>query len=150
MSEEVETGDFDVYLEKLREFFEDEIPFNAHLGMRIEELSRDFARLVVPFKPEYVGDSLRPALHGGVISTLLDTAGGIAAFTTVRPGDRLSTVDLRVDYLRPAKLHDVIAEARVIRSGNRVAVSDIVAYQDDPSAYIATGKGVYNIARQRS
>lgn len=135
------------YLEQLREFFEKGIRFNAFLNMKVEELRPGHAKLRIPFREELIGDPLRPALHGGVVSALLDTAGGIAAFTAVRPGDLLSTVDLRVDYLRPAGLHDLVAVGKVLRIGNRVAVCDIVAYQDDPERHVATGKGVYNVRR---
>jgi uncharacterized protein (TIGR00369 family) len=115
--------------------------------MRVEALEQGFAKISIPFVEHLIGDPMRPALHGGVVSTLLDTTGGIAAFTAVRPGDLLSTVDLRVDYLRPAALRDVVAEGRVIRLGNRVAVCDVMAYQDDPEKPVATGKGVYNVKR---
>lgn len=135
------------YYEGLRRFFEEEIRFNRFLGMKVEALEPGYARLKVPFFEELVGDPFRPALHGGVLSSLADTAGGIAAFTQVRPGDRLSTVDLRIDYLRPAALEDVIAEGRVLRIGNRVAVVDIVVHQGDESRHVATGKGVYNVKR---
>lgn len=135
------------YFDMLRDFFERKILFNAFLQMRVEALEEGFARLTIPFVEHLVGDPYRPALHGGVVSTLLDTTGGIAAFTAVRPGDLLSTVDLRVDYLRPAALLDVVAEGRVIRLGNRVAVCDVVAYQEDREKPVATGKGVYNVKR---
>lgn len=135
------------YFKRLKHFFEKEIRFNAFLRMCVAELGEGYARLEIPYREELIGDPLRPALHGGVVSTLLDTAGGIAAFTSVAPGDLLSTVDLRVDYLRPAGLLDLSAEGRVVRIGNRVAVCDIVAYQDDPEKPVATGKGVYNIKR---
>jgi uncharacterized protein (TIGR00369 family) len=135
------------YLEQLTTLFEKGIRFNAFLNMKVEGLRSGYAKLRVPYREDFIGDPLRPALHGGVVSTLLDTAGGIAAFTSVRPGDVLSTVDLRVDYLRPAGLLDLVAEAKVIRIGNRVAVCDIVAYQDDPERPVATGKGVYNVRR---
>lgn len=140
----------DEYYAQLTKFFEGGIRFNAFLGMKVEELAPGYARLRIPFTDDLIGDPFRPALHGGVVSTLLDTAGGIAAFTSVRPGDRLATVDLRVDYLRPAGLQDLIAEAKVLRIGNRVAVCDIVAFQDDPNRHIATGKGVYNVKRGSS
>ncbi len=135
------------YYAGLRRFFEEEIRFNRFLGMRVEALEEGYARLRVPFSEELVGDPFRPSLHGGVVSSLADTAGGIAAFTCVRPGDRLSTVDLRVDYLRPAALEDLVAEGRVLRIGNRVAVADIVVHQGDPDRHVATGKGVYNVKR---
>jgi len=135
------------HYESLKDFFEQQIRFNAHLGMRIDAMHRGHARVRIPYRQEFLGDPWRPALHGGLVSTIVDTAGGLAAFTAVSPDDRLSTVDLRVDYLRPAGLMDVIADAWVLRVGNRVAVCDVIAYQEDPSVHIATGKGVYNVRR---
>lgn len=142
------TGPLDEsYRATLIRFFEEEIRFNRFLGMKVEELSRGHVKVRIPYREELLGDPDRPALHGGVLSTLLDTAGGLAAFTEIAPGDRLSTVDLRVDYLRPSGEMDLIAEAWVVRVGNKVAVTDVVAYQDDRSVHVGTGKGVYNIRR---
>lgn len=124
------------------------IPFNAFLGIRVDELDRGFARLSIPFRGEYIGDSARPALHGGVISTLIDTAGGAAVWTTVNRLDRVSTIDLRVDYLRPGRAETLVAEARVVRTGNRVGVVTVRAFHESaPSETVADGKAVYNIKR---
>ena len=139
----------DDYYERLKRFFEERIPFNTFLGMTVDKLDDGFARLRVPFFDKLIGDPERPALHGGVVSTLADTAGGIAAYTSVGHGDVLSTVDLRVDYLRPAALKDLIAEAQVLRTGNRMAVCDITVFQDAPHQRVATGKGVYNVKRAK-
>ncbi len=133
--------------EALKLLMEGMIPFNRYLGIVATKLERGFARLEIPFREELVGDMLRPALHGGVLSALADTAGGAAVWTGIEDERaRVSTIDLRIDYLRPAKLERVIAEAHVIRVGNRVGVADVRLFQ--PSAEgdtIATGKGVYNI-----
>ncbi|MBX3263676.1 MAG: hotdog fold thioesterase [Labilithrix sp.] len=133
--------------EALKQVMEEQIPFNRYLGMRLAAAEIGFARLEVPFRDELVGDPLRPALHGGVLSALADAAGGAAVWTGIEDARaRVSTIDLRVDYLRPAKLELVVAEARVVRIGNRVGVADVRLFQ--PSAEsdtIATGKGVYNI-----
>ncbi|MBX3198639.1 MAG: hotdog fold thioesterase [Labilithrix sp.] len=133
--------------EVLKQVMEELIPFNRYLGVRMAAAEAGFARLEVPFRDELVGDPLRPALHGGVLSALADAAGGAAVWTGIEDERaRVSTIDLRIDYLRPAKLELVVAEARVVRIGNRVGVADVRLFQ--PSAEsdtIATGKGVYNI-----
>ena len=134
--------------EELLSFLRDLIPFNKFLGVEFTQATDGFARLELPFRPEFIGDQSRPALHGGVISTLLDTAGGFAAWTKIEITDRLSTIDLRVDYLAPGAPERLIAEARVVRVGNRVAVVDIRCFQpSQPERMVATGKGVYNIKR---
>ncbi len=128
-------------------FFERSIPFNAHLGMKVDHLEAGHCVLRIPFAEHLVGDSRRPALHGGVVSTLADTAGGLAVFSKFPWGEaRVSTVDLRVDYLRPGLAEDVLCEATVLRLGNKVAVTHMVIKQ---GAYIAADcRGVYNVLRE--
>jgi uncharacterized protein (TIGR00369 family) len=130
-------------------FIEELVPFNKYLGMKIPHVEDGLVRMELPFRPEFIGDAARPALHGGVISTLIDTCGGFAVWSRITLEDRVSTIDLRVDYLSPGAPETLIAEARVVRVGNRVAVVDIRAFQpSDPTRTIATGKGVYNIKRK--
>jgi uncharacterized protein (TIGR00369 family) len=134
-------------LDMLRQLMEELIPFNRHLGIKVTLLSEGFTRLELPFRPEFVGDPTRPALHGGLMSTLADTAGGMAIWTTgCDDRTRVSTIDLRVDYLRPGRLATLVAEGQVVRAGNRVGVADVRLFHPDaPDATVATGKGVYNI-----
>ena len=132
----------------LLKFLQDLVPFNRHLGILVAELGEGFARLELPFRPEFIGDQSRPALHGGVISTLIDTSGGFAVWSKIDLTDRVSTIDLRVDYLSPAVADRLIAEATVVRVGNRVAVTDVRCFQPAaPDRVVATGKAVYNIKR---
>lgn len=137
-------------VELIRNFMENQIPFNRYLGIKATELKEGFARLEVPFRPELIGDPLRPAIHGGVLSTLIDTCGGAAAFTLITPPDTLSTIDLRVDYLRPGLQKTLVCEAKVTRLGNYVASVDMMVFHpDEPGVLIATGKGTYNIKRHK-
>jgi len=132
----------------LREMMEKMIPFNRVLGLELTEARSGFARMEVPYRDELIGDPVRPALHGGVISALIDTCGGAACWTEIDVADRLSTVDLRVDYLRPGRKLRIIAEGRVIRMGNHVGVADVIVFHPDaPSELVACGKGVYNLRR---
>src|SRR5688500_1689819 len=128
--------------ELVQAFMGQNIPFNRLLGIEVAELGDGFARLEIPFKPELVGDPFRPALHGGVLSTLIGACGGAAAFTQVSlPVDTLSTIDLRVDYLRPGRLARLAAEATVTRMGNRIASVYIKCFHPEaPDKLIATGK----------
>ena len=125
------------------------IPFHKMLGLRIQTMGEGKARASLPFRPELIGDPLRPAIHGGVIATILDACGGFAVWGNLTMEDRVSTIDLRVDYLAPAGADTLIAEAEVVRVGNRVAVVDIRVWQEqNPTKIVATGKGVYNIRRK--
>jgi uncharacterized protein (TIGR00369 family) len=135
----------------LIDFFEEAIPFNKMLGLKVVELTDTRATIRVPFSEQLIGDPFRPALHGGVTSALADTAGGLAVFRRVGfLTARVSTVDLRVDYYLPARLAEVRAEAEVVRLGNRVGVARILVKQADEAGnevVIGEGKGVYNIYR---
>lgn len=130
-------------------FFEEQIPFNRLLGMRVADLAAGAATLRVPHHPTLVGDPFRPAIHGGVLSALADAAGGLAVFTAVGADDKVSTLDMRVDYLRPARTdQDLRAVASLLRMGNRVAVVEVRILQDDDSLVIARATAVYNIVRR--
>ena len=131
----------------LVQLMEEMIPFNRFLGLKVTHVERGFVRILIPFRDELVGDFMRPAIHGGVISTITDVAGGFAVWTQLdNERGRVSTIDMRVDYLRPGRLLEIIAEARVVRAGNRVGVADVrVFHPDAEDVTIATGKGVYNI-----
>jgi len=136
------------WLERIVHIMNDMIPFNRFLGVRVAEVREGFAALELPFRPDFVGNPLLPALHGGVMSTLLDTCGGAAVWTQIDEADSVSTVDLRVDYLRPGPLADLRCEGIVQRLGNRVGVVDMKLFAvDNPERLIATGKGVYNVRR---
>ena len=131
----------------LTKVMEELVPFNRFLGMRCDEVRTGFVRITIPFRDELVGDPMRPALHGGVLSALADTAGGMAVWTGVTDTrGRVSTIDLRVDYLRPARLFTLSCEATVVRQGNRVGVADMrLFHPDEVDKTVATGKGVYNV-----
>jgi uncharacterized protein (TIGR00369 family) len=127
---------------------EEHVPFNRYLGMRGESVGVGKGVLVLPVRPEFVGDPRRPALHGGVLSSLIDTAGGVAAWTALGPGESVSTVDLRVDYLEPAGLGGPLrAEAELVRKGKRVCHVRVAVTQD--GALVAEGRAVYSIHRRR-
>jgi len=134
--------------DQLRTLFEQFIPFNKYLGMRFVEIAEGHVRVELPFRPEFIGNPEIPALHGGVISTTLDTAGGVAVWSQARPMDRVSTVDLRVDYLRPGRGEKLIVVAEVVRLGNRVGVAELRAFHPGASDRpVAAGMGVYNVRR---
>lgn len=132
----------------LRELMEAWIPFNKFLGIKLDEFRKGYVRFSLPFRPEFIGDPIKHAMHGGVISTMADVAGGTAVWTEMDEPlkGRVSTIDLRVDYLRPGKPLTLVAEAQVVRQGNRVGVADVRLYHPEHAdVTIATGKGVYNI-----
>ncbi|TXH92810.1 MAG: thioesterase family protein [Pseudomonas sp.] len=137
------------------EAFFQRIPFNQVLGIRIDELSGDRVLMSLPMKPELIGNFVHGILHGGVISSLLDVAGGamalIGAFDKhqhlsqqerMQRLSKLGTIDLRVDYLRPGRGNLFTATAVLLRSGNKVAVVRTELHSDD-GTLVAVGTGTY-------
>lgn len=134
-------------LERMARLFES-TPFFCFLGMTFNSVEVGQVEIEIPFRQELIGNPELPALHGGVISALLDTCGGAAVWSQLGKGDRVSTVDLRVDYLRPGRTDTLIGVGHVMRLGNRVGVAELRAYHpgcdDEP---VAVGTGVYNVRR---
>lgn len=137
------------------EVFEQRIPFNHVLGLKLEEVTVAGARLSFEMRPELVGNYMRGSLHGGVISAALDTIGGLVAFVSLL--DRLDsheagvarlanvgTIDLRVDYLRSGIGKRFVATGQTLRAGNKVAVTRMELHNDE-GVLVAAGTGTYLI-----
>jgi uncharacterized protein (TIGR00369 family) len=125
---------------------EDEIPIHRYLGLKVVTIEKEFIRVRIPFREDFVGDIRTKRWHGGIMATVMDSVGGaigIANFES--PEDKLSTIDLRVDYLRFAEGKDLIFEGKLVRMGNRIMVTKMKAFQD--GVLVAEGRGVYNFIR---
>ncbi|AHY44425.1 hypothetical protein CXK93_18475 [Stutzerimonas decontaminans] len=138
----------------VRQMFE-RIPFNQALGIELDEVSTTQVVMHLPMKPELVGNFVHGILHGGVIASLLDVAGGAMAMlgafdkhrhlTTQERAERLSrlgTIDLRIDYLRPGRGTRFSASAMLLRSGNKVAVVRSELH-NELGVLVAVGTGTY-------
>ncbi len=148
-------ADFSELLEFLKIFFEERIPFNKVLGLRVESLDLDNVCLKIEMREELIGNAAKGILHGGVISSLLDATGGISAVTGIlknmagRPLEeiekrllKVGTIDLRVDYLRPGRGKYFLATSSVMRTGQKVAVTRMQVH-NDKALLIAVGTGTY-------
>jgi uncharacterized protein (TIGR00369 family) len=95
----------------------DNSPFVEHLGIRLEEMEPGRAVLSMPFGETL--PTMGDVVHGGAISSLIDTAAAAAAWSgaEVPERPRASTVGLTVDFLSPARGQGVAADARVVRRG---------------------------------
>jgi uncharacterized protein (TIGR00369 family) len=141
--------------EILREMYEQNIPFNKVLGLRVESLELENVRIKFDMKDEFIGNYVHGILHGGVISAVLDATGGIIATMGVlqkimdRPPEeirkrltRVGTIDLRIDYLRPGQGHFFISTGSIMRAGRKVTVIRMELHNDQ-DLLIAVGTGTY-------
>lgn len=138
-------------LESLAREVEARIPFNRVLGIHLDELTTGSSRITFEMRDDLVGNFQRGTLHGGVISSVLDVTGGMAALVA-GAGDPesklterfrvLGTIDLRVDYLRPGTGESFEATGTILRSGRKVAVVRMELHNDSGDL-IAVGTGTY-------
>jgi len=138
----------DEQYELFKSIIEDFIPFHKVIGFKLLEARENFVSLLIPYRPELIGDVRRSSIHGGVIATAMDAVGGAAAITTLKhENDKLSTIDLRVDYLAPGQARDLITEGTIVKSGSKVIFTRMIAYHDTRENLIAEGRGVYSVNR---
>jgi uncharacterized protein (TIGR00369 family) len=146
------------FVEALRDIFERRIVFNQVLGLRIDSIAAERVTARIEMRPELIGHYAHHRLHGGVISATLDAMGGLAVMAAI--GDRhrdepvearvarfgkLGTIDLRVDYLRPATGPHFEAHASVMRVGSRVGSTRMELY-DARGRLVSTGAGAYIVS----
>jgi uncharacterized protein (TIGR00369 family) len=119
-------------------------PFIGSLGMKVTTLDKDLARVELPFKEELV--TIGDVVHGGAISSLIDTAAAAAAWSGAEEvGDmRGTTVSLNVSFLAAARSSTVTAEARVIRRGKNLCFLEIDA-TDEAGTLVAKGMVTYKL-----
>lgn len=118
----------------------DHSPFMRFLGPELVRAAKGVVEVRLPFREEFLRRDGSDWLHGGVISALADIVGDYAVITEVGTG--VPTIDLRVDYLRPARRGDLMATGRTVRVGRTVSVAD-VEIRDAGGALVAVGRGVY-------
>ena len=134
----------------LKRVMEEHVAFNKVLGLKVESFDAVAPKLRFDMRPELVGNPMRQILHGGVISAVLDVAGGFAIMLSLASEKEITpaafpnmgTIDLRVDYLRPGRGKHFIATARIVRQGSRIAVTHMELH-NDAGELIATGGAAY-------
>ncbi len=127
--------------------FAENVPHNRALGIELVDLGRDFALFRLPYDARFVGNPDTGVLHGGVITALLDGCCGAAVFASLARPQPIATLDLRIDYLRPAAAgREVLARATCYRTTRNVAFTRAVAYHDDEADPIAAAAGTFMLA----
>ena len=128
------------------------IPFNVALGLSLEDASPDgWAVMRLPYRAELVGNPETGVLHGGMITSLVDACCGVAVLLKVEFRCSVATLDLRIDYLRPARPpEDVLARGECYKLTHHVAFVRALAHDGDPSDPIASASGTFVIFERGS
>ena len=121
-------------------------PHARRLRMRVVETGPGAATLTLPYHPELIGDPARGVVFGGVITTLIDQASGLAVACAMEELTAIATIDLRVDYLRAAEPGlDLFARAECYKLTRNVAFVRASAWERDQSDPFAGCLGTFMI-----
>ena len=137
------------YLDEIREqraFMMNHVPHSAAIGMTFVDVEPSTAILMVPYSGKLVGNPDTGVIHGGVVTTVLDNACGLAAMTHPDLTGMVATLDLRIDYMRPAKPGKTLwTECECYRLTRSVAFCRGVAYDEVAEDPVATATGAFMI-----
>jgi uncharacterized protein (TIGR00369 family) len=116
------------------------IPHCAALGIRVIKVAADDTILSLPYSADLVGDPTTGVLHGGAVTSLIDTVCGMAVFAGTRKLQAIATLDLRIDYLKPAKAHsELYAAAHCYKLSRTIAFVRARAYHlETPDDLVAS------------
>ncbi|EPL04802.1 MULTISPECIES: PaaI family thioesterase [unclassified Pseudomonas] len=114
------------------------------LGMCVHSASTDGITVTLPYSPQIVGNPQTGVIHGGALTSLMDTACGMAILCVLPEFEVCPTLDLRVDYMHPAEPHKpVYGFAQCYRVTRDVIFTRGFAYQDDPEQPVAHAVGTF-------
>lgn len=119
-------------------------PFLAGLGIVFERYEPDDVTIRLPFREDLTNDGT--FFHGGVIASVMDTAGAAAAWSNhdFGKGSRASTVSMSIQYVGAAKKSDLVCHARAVRRGKELTFTEITATDSDGRT-VAHGVQTYRI-----
>lgn len=132
---------------KMTRAFSRGIPHNQALGIRIVDVSAAGASFELPYDKKLIGNPETGTLHGGAITALLDACSGAAVFAALPSLIPIATLDLRIDYLKPAEPgKTVVGRASCYKMTRNVAFTRALAYQDHPDNVIAHSVGTFMLS----
>jgi uncharacterized protein (TIGR00369 family) len=142
---------------QIAQYWNQSMPFNKLLGLEVTQFDSQESIVSIVWHDKLIGNPDHKILHGGVTASALDLAGGVVAAANIleqlpelspeiisKSLSRLSTIDLRTDFLRPGRGVRFVATAKIIRSGNKVAVARMEMH-NEKGDHIAFGTGTYMV-----
>lgn len=125
-------------------------PHARLLGIKFVAVDIGKATLSLPYNEKLIGDRDTKIMHGGVITSLLDQASGLAAMAGLSPPRVVATLDLRIDYMRGAEPgKTVIAQAECYKAGSQIAFVRAFAHDGDIDDPVATSQATFMVTASK-
>lgn len=126
------------------------VPWARETGFKVTKIEQGHIWGVQPFAEHLIGDPVSKVIHGGAITTMLDNLCGMACAAAMQEFRFVATLDLRIDYMRPADSgRDIIGEAECYHITKTVAFTRAWAYHETRDKVIATAQGAFAINKPR-
>ena len=135
------------FKESLLDWMKTRNPFWSLLGMEIIEVKKGWAKIRLPFT-EKLANGLGVA-HGGAIFSPADSAVGMALVGMIDKDENISTLEMKINYLKPFVEGEIIAEAKIVHKGTMTAIGD-VEVRDEKDNLIAKGLATYAIFKKEN
>ncbi len=133
-------------VEQVEHHFADRVPHNRALGLRLVSMDEGGVVSELPYDEKLVGNPDEGVIHGGAISTQIDATCGMAIPVMMRKPIPIATLDLRIDYLKPAPPGaSVMCRATCYKTTTNVAFVRASADAGDPADPIASAAGTFII-----
>ena len=133
------------FKESLLNWMKTNNPFWSLLGMELTEIKKGWAKIRLPFTPKLTNGI--GVAHGGAIFSPADSAVGMSLIGLVNKDENISTLEMKINYLKPLAEGEIIAEAKIVHRGTMTAIGD-VEVRDGQGTLIAKGLATYAITKK--
>ena len=127
----------------LRNFLKLDIPYWSTIGMEVLDATPGAATVKVRYGRGLLNSN--GVVHGGVVFSAADAATAVALLGLLKGGERIATIDMKINFIKAVTAHDVIAEAHILHRGIHTAVGDVTV-RDSAGKLVARALATYAIA----
>ena len=122
-------------------------PHNRDLQLELMTVGKGSATVCMPYQEKLVGNTETGVIAGGAVTTVMDSVCGVAVYTAMPVPMAIATLDLRIDYMKPATPHKaILVTAECYRLSRHVAFVRAIAYHDDPAEPIANATAAFSVS----
>jgi len=129
----------------IMEWMETRNPFWSLLGMELVEIRKGWAKVRLPIEEKLT--NAIGLVHGGAIFSSADSAVGMALVGMINRNENISTLEMKINYMKPVNGREIIAEARIIHRGSQTAIGD-VEVRDEDQNLVSKGLATYAIFKK--